>query len=44
MYPEVISNMKNDYKRKILELLINIKNEDPILFGKKVDYIIENVK
>ena len=41
MYPEVISSMKNDYKRKILELLINIKNEDPILFGKKVDYVIE---
>lgn len=44
MYPEVISNMKNDYKRKILELLINIKNENPIRFGKKVDYVIENVK
>lgn len=42
-YLKIISDMENDYKTKILELLINIKNEDEVRFGKKVDYIIEKV-
>lgn len=43
MYAEVISNMKDNYKIKILELLINIKNEYQIEFGEKINYIIEKV-
>ena len=42
-YFKIISDMENDYKTKILELLTNIKNEDEVRFGKKVDYIIEKV-
>lgn len=43
MYVEVISNMEYNYKIKILELLINIKNAYPIEFGGKINYIIEKV-
>lgn len=42
-YVEVLTNIESSYKTKILKLLIDVKNDNPIKFGEKVDYIIEKV-
>lgn len=42
-YIEVIGELKKEYKENILRLLIDIKNDSPTKFGKKIDTLIKRV-
>lgn len=42
-YIEIVANLESVYKTKILELLIDVKNDNPKRFGEKVDCILEKV-
>ena len=41
MYINVIRNLDEDQKSKIISLLTDIKNDDPEMFGEKVDLILK---
>ena len=42
-YLEVINDMEEPSKSKIIELLIDVKNDNPNRFSEKVDHILEKV-
>lgn len=42
-YLEVINDMEEPSKSKIIELLIDVKNDNPYRFSEKVDHILEKV-
>lgn len=42
-YIDIISKMEDTNKTEILELLIDVKNDNPKRFGEKVDYILGKV-
>ena len=43
-YIEVIQQLEKGYKEKLLELLIEIKNDNPQKFGDKIDRIVKETK
>lgn len=44
MYVDVIKSLESGYKEKILEFLIDVKNDCPERFGEKVDLIFNSAK
>lgn len=42
-YIEIISELEKEYKKKILKLLADVKNDNPKRFGEKIDTLIERV-
>lgn len=42
-YVEVIANIESKYQAPIMELLMDVKNDNPEKFGEKVNYILEKV-
>ena len=42
-YIEIIGDLENEYKEKILKLLVDVKNDNPKRFGDKIDMLIERV-
>lgn len=42
-YIEIINKLEKEYKEKILELLVDVKNDNPKRFGEKIDTLIERV-
>ena len=43
MYIVVIDELEKEYKEKILKLLVDVKNDNPKRFGKKIDMLIERI-
>ena len=44
MYVDVIKSLESGYQEKILEFLIDVKNDCPERFGEKVDFIFNSIK
>ena len=42
-YAEIIVDLESNYQTSIIELLMDVKNDNPKMFGEKVDYILEKV-
>lgn len=42
-YIEIINELEGKYKGKILELLVDVKNDNPKRFGEKIDTLFERV-
>lgn len=42
-YIEIINKLEKEHKEKILELLVDVKNDNPKRFGEKIDTLIERV-
>lgn len=40
-YIEIISELEDEYKEKILKLLVDVKNDNPKRFGDKIDMLME---
>ena len=43
-YIEIIGELEKDYKKKILKLLVDVKNDNPKRFGDKIDMLIERTE